>query len=76
VVQQYAKAGMVFWVQEEPANMGGWTFVRERLQDLLLPHQKLGYAGRLPSASTAVGSMRLHRAQQQAILDAAFAGLD
>ncbi len=74
--QQYAKAGTVFWVQEEPANMGGWTFVRERLQDLLLPHQKLGYAGRLPSASTAVGSMRLHREQQKALLDAAFAGLD
>jgi 2-oxoglutarate dehydrogenase E1 component len=62
-------------VQEEPANMGGWTFVRERIQDLLLPHQKLGYAGRKESASTAVGSMRLHREQQKALLDAAFAGL-
>ncbi len=55
--------------------MGAWTFVRERIQDLLLPHQKLGYAGRPPSSSTAVGSMRIHRAEQKALVDAAFAGL-
>jgi 2-oxoglutarate dehydrogenase E1 component len=74
-IHRFRRAETVFWVQEEPANMGGWTFVRERIQDLLLPHQKLGYAGRKESASTAVGSMRLHREQQKALLDAAFAGL-
>jgi 2-oxoglutarate dehydrogenase E1 component len=75
LLHRFAKAETVFWVQEEPANMGGWTFVRERIQDLLLPHQKVGYAGRKAAASTAVGSMRLHREQQKALLDAAFAGL-
>jgi len=76
VLQRYAKAELVYWVQEEPANMGGWTFVRERIQDALLPGQKLAYAGRVPSASTAVGSMRIHKKEQAALLDAAFAGLD
>jgi len=75
-IQGYPNARTVFWVQEEPANMGAWTFVRERIQDLLGPRQKLGYAGRRESASTAVGSMRVHRQQQKDLVDAAFAGLE
>jgi 2-oxoglutarate dehydrogenase E1 component len=72
---RYARADRVFWVQEEPANMGGWTFVRERIQDALLPSQQLGYAGRPESASTAVGSLRLHKEQQATLVAVAFAGL-
>ncbi len=75
-IRRHPKAGACVWVQEEPANMGAWTFVRERLEALLRPGQTLAYAGRVASASTAVGSMRLHREQQKALLDAAFAGLD
>jgi 2-oxoglutarate dehydrogenase E1 component len=73
---RYDTANRVYWVQEEPANMGPWTFVRERIQDVLLPQMKLAYAGRVPSASPAVGSLRLHRKQQTALLDAAFEGID
>jgi 2-oxoglutarate dehydrogenase E1 component len=74
-LQRYARADRIFWVQEEPANMGAWTFVRERIQDALLPSQQLAYAGRPESASTAVGSLRLHKEQQAALVAAAFAGL-
>jgi 2-oxoglutarate dehydrogenase E1 component len=69
---RYAKATRVTWVQEEPANMGPWTFVRERLQALLPARAKLAYAGRPASASTAVGSGRVHRIELGAFLDAAF----
>jgi 2-oxoglutarate dehydrogenase E1 component len=55
--------------------MGAWTFVRERLQGALLPSQKLAYAGRRESASPAVGSVRIHKQQQAALLAAAFLGL-
>jgi 2-oxoglutarate dehydrogenase E1 component len=65
-------AKRVVWVQEEPANMGPWTFVRERLQALLPARAKLAYAGRLASASTAVGSGRVHRLELEAFLGAAF----
>ncbi len=75
-VARYAKATEVFWAQEEPANMGPWTFVRERIQGALLPDEKLGYAGRPASASPAVGSMRLHRRELRDLLDAAYHGLD
>jgi 2-oxoglutarate dehydrogenase E1 component len=71
-LQRFGAARDFVWVQEEPANMGAWTFVRERLQQLLRPGLRLRYAGRRESASTATGSLRVHRAEQQAILDAAF----
>jgi 2-oxoglutarate dehydrogenase complex dehydrogenase (E1) component-like enzyme len=76
LIREYPLAERVVWVQEEPANMGAWTFVRERLQDLLPRGAKLAYAGRVPSASTAVGSTRLHSLQQTALVAAAFDGLD
>jgi 2-oxoglutarate dehydrogenase E1 component len=76
LIREYPLAERVVWVQEEPANMGAWTFVRERIQDLLPLGAKLAYAGRVPSASTAVGSTRLHSLQQTALVAAAFDGLD
>jgi 2-oxoglutarate dehydrogenase E1 component len=66
----------VVWVQEEPANMGAWGFVAERLRAQLPPAARLRYAGRAASASPAVGSGRLHRAEQAALVDAAFGDLD
>jgi 2-oxoglutarate dehydrogenase E1 component len=75
VLHRYDHADSVVWVQEEPANMGAWTFVRERLQDLLAPSQKLAYAGRPVAASPAVGSRRLHLEQQARLIDTAFLGI-
>ena len=75
VIRRYPNSQRVYWVQEEPANMGAWTFVRERIVDALLPGENLAYAGRTPKASPAVGSMRLHRREQAQLLDAAFVGL-
>ncbi len=75
VLQAYESADSVYWVQEEPANMGAWTFVRERIQDLIGPSHKLGYAGRVKAASPAVGSRRLHLEQQARLVDTAFLGI-
>ena len=43
LMERYGNTEGVFWVQEEPANMGAWTFVRERLQGPLRTLSKLGY---------------------------------
>ena len=75
IVRRYAGAETVTWVQEEPANMGAWTFVRERIQDALLPGQKLAYAGRRQSASPATGSRRVHLEEQATLIATAFAGI-
>jgi 2-oxoglutarate dehydrogenase E1 component len=76
IVRRYPRTERLYWVQEEPANMGAWTFVRSRLQDDLLPGERFAYAGRPESASPATGSARVHRRQQAELLAAAFEGLD
>jgi 2-oxoglutarate dehydrogenase E1 component len=75
VIGRYRSASCVMWAQEEPSNMGGWVFVRERIQAELAPTQRLNYAGRRESASTATGSMRIHREEQAALLERVFARL-
>ena len=75
VLHTYSRADSVIWVQEEPSNMGAWSFVRQRVQDLLAPSQKLGYAGRPRAASPAVGSRRLHLEEQDRLLTTAYHGI-
>ena len=54
----------IVWCQEEPKNMGAWSFVMPRIQELLLNGQKLIYAGRQASASPAAGQKKVHEAEQ------------
>ena len=72
VLRRFREARTVVWCQEEPMNMGAWTFVRERLRSALCGDQELVYAGRPESASPAVGSLRLHKEGQAALLRTAF----
>ena len=46
------------WVQEEPKNMGAWSYVSEQFREKL--GISLKYVGREPSASTAAGSSKMH----------------
>lgn len=64
----YSNAFEVFWVQEEPQNMGGWSFVRPRLEALLNSKMKLKYVGRTASASPATGSYTIHLLEQAEIM--------
>jgi 2-oxoglutarate dehydrogenase E1 component len=64
----YANAREIFWVQEEPQNMGGWNFMRPRLEALLRDGQTLRYVGRTASASPATGSYTIHQLEQQAFI--------
>src|ERR1700686_110263 len=58
------------WCQEEPENMGGWTFMEPRLRTMFC--REIAYAGRRPSASPAVGSLVLHKREQARLLADAF----
>ena len=64
----------VLWAQEEPKNQGAWYRIRARLEGALAEGQRLAYAGRSGAASPAPGSMRLHRQQQQAIVEQVLGG--
>ena len=74
VVERYANAERHYWVQEEPRNMGAWSFVRELFEEALPLSQRLVYSGRGLRASPAVGSMRLHRKEQAELLATALEG--
>jgi len=48
--------------------MGGWNFMRPRLEALLRDDQELHYVGRVASASPATGSYRIHQLEQQQLV--------
>ncbi len=71
-LQRYANASEVLWLQEEPKNMGAWTFIAPRIERLMADApgaKQLRYVGRDASASPSTGSAKVHQLQQQAILD-------
>lgn len=65
----------VVWCQEEPKNMGGWTFVRDYIEDIMaetgMQQQRLVYAGRDAAASPATGTLSRHNREQNDLVAAA-----
>jgi 2-oxoglutarate dehydrogenase E1 component len=63
------------WCQEEPKNMGGWTFVDPwlelTLEKLDIKAKRARYAGRPASASTAAGLMSKHLKELETLLEEA-----
>jgi 2-oxoglutarate dehydrogenase complex dehydrogenase (E1) component-like enzyme len=70
IVAEYPNAREIVWCQEEPENMGAWTFVRPRLEGLFADKQ-LTYVGRAASASPATGSYIVHELEQTRIVQKA-----
>jgi len=69
VFASYPNVKQIFWTQEEPQNMGGWTFVEPRLRTILPANTTLRYVGRTPSASPATGSYAIHELEQKQIVE-------
>jgi multifunctional 2-oxoglutarate metabolism enzyme len=66
----YPNAVDFAWVQEEPANQGGWSFVALNLLEHL-EGVRLRRISRPAAAAPAVGSAKLHEAEQSALVEAA-----
>ncbi len=71
VLQAYPDARLT-WVQEEPANMGAWGFLRLNLSPSALGGRALAAVARAESASPATGSAASHKAEQALLMDQAF----
>jgi 2-oxoglutarate dehydrogenase E1 component len=71
VVAGYPHLREVVWLQEEPQNMGAWTYVAPRLRAQLDSALELHYIGRPPSASPSEGSLALHTLEQARIIQEA-----
>ncbi|MDE2565304.1 MAG: 2-oxoglutarate dehydrogenase E1 component, partial [Burkholderiales bacterium] len=74
-LRRFPGATEVVWCQDEPQNQGAWFYVQHYVHENMQEGQKLGYAGRPPSASPAVGYAHLHQEQQKALLEQAFGKL-
>jgi 2-oxoglutarate dehydrogenase E1 component len=62
----------VCWVQEEPANMGPWVYMRIHFGDFISTRFKFSGITRPPSASPAAGSHRRHKQEQAELITRAF----
>jgi 2-oxoglutarate dehydrogenase E1 component len=72
VLDSYPNLTEIVWVQEEPANMCAWTYIRFRLEEMLAGRLPLRYVGRPSRTSPAEGSAAWHKRNQEAIVQYAF----
>ncbi|MCH7790716.1 MAG: 2-oxoglutarate dehydrogenase E1 component [Planctomycetes bacterium] len=63
----YPAAAERVWVQEEPRNTGAYQFIADAFYDEL-GIDRIGYIGRDANASPAVGSLSVHKREQEAII--------
>ncbi len=68
VLARYAELEELVWVQEEPRNMGAWTYVEPKLRELAAAGVEVSYVGRPERASPAEGYPAAHAAEQSRIL--------
>ena len=67
IAKKYSSALLTLWVQEEPENMGAWTFINNQMRGYnIVP------IARLASASPATGLAKLHTVGQKEIIDKVF----
>ncbi|RMF10499.1 MAG: 2-oxoglutarate dehydrogenase E1 component [Alphaproteobacteria bacterium] len=75
VLARFPNMKTLVWCQEEPKNMGAWTFIMPYLEEVLAELDvgiaRPVYAGREAAAATATGLADRHIAQQKALVDQA-----
>jgi 2-oxoglutarate dehydrogenase E1 component len=75
VMGRYRDDAALIWVQEEPANMGVWPYLRYRFGERLLGRQLLGVC-RPEAPSPATGSAAAHRLELCLLLEQVFGPLE
>jgi 2-oxoglutarate dehydrogenase E1 component len=73
VVDMYPNVVEIVWAQEEPKNMGAWSFVAPRLRASAGNALIIRYVGRPERASPAEGYFATHQAEQARIVGEAWA---
>jgi len=73
-IKEYPNAEVI-WCQEEPENMGAWSFVDRRLEKVMIEanikSNRPVYVGRKEAAATACGYMRIHKKEQEDLINKA-----
>ncbi|CCF13248.1 oxoglutarate dehydrogenase (succinyl-transferring), E1 component [Brevibacillus laterosporus GI-9] len=68
IIRKYKNLREIIWTQEEPRNMGAWTFVEPRLKALAPKGVNVSYNGRMRRSSPSEGDPVAHKKEQQRIL--------
>jgi 2-oxoglutarate dehydrogenase E1 component len=68
ILSNYSQAREIMWVQEEPCNMGAWSYMAPRLTDLVGHDITIRVVSRPERSSPAAGFWDLHMAEQEQIL--------
>ncbi|MBT8140885.1 MAG: 2-oxoglutarate dehydrogenase E1 component [Gammaproteobacteria bacterium] len=68
-VTRYKNAKQIVWCQEEPQNQGAWYSIRHRLMAPVAKHQELRFAGRKHASAPATGYGRIHKLEQEALIN-------
>ncbi|HVN51364.1 MAG TPA: multifunctional oxoglutarate decarboxylase/oxoglutarate dehydrogenase thiamine pyrophosphate-binding subunit/dihydrolipoyllysine-residue succinyltransferase subunit [Acidimicrobiales bacterium] len=75
VVDRYPNADQIFWLQEEPENMGAWNAIKGRLFEAHGTTHWIHRVSRSESGSPATGSHAIHLQEQEDVVARAFADL-
>jgi 2-oxoglutarate dehydrogenase E1 component len=73
VLAGYPGMRQLYWVQEEPQNMGAWAFMEPRLRRVASDGITPTYIGRDAAASPATGSYKMHQTEEAELVARAFA---
>jgi 2-oxoglutarate dehydrogenase E1 component len=69
VISRYNQTRHWCWVQEEPANMGAWQFVRHRVEKII--GKPINYIGRKAASTPATGFPAIYKQQQETLIEQA-----
>jgi 2-oxoglutarate dehydrogenase E1 component len=76
LIRQYPNLKRILWTQEEPKNMGAWSFMFPRLLEIRevlgLQGVEVIYNGRTERASPATGNEKVHATEQKEIVARCF----
>lgn len=70
-LEKYPNLNEIYWVQEEPKNMGAWTFVEPRINAAAPNKLTASYIGRKRRSSPSEGDPTAHKKEQQRIMNEA-----
>ncbi|UTT42157.1 2-oxoglutarate dehydrogenase E1 component [Exiguobacterium aurantiacum] len=68
LISRYPNAKEIVWVQEEPKNMGAWTYIEPRLEAVTSNRLNVRYVGRRRRSSPAEGNPTAHKQEQARII--------
>ncbi len=72
ILKSHSHAKEIYWVQEEPQNMGAWNHISRHIANIAAFGREFRYIGRPERASPGPGSLKAFRREQEALLRAAF----